>query len=252
MKETDESKRLKNVTLKKTEPMKYITLALLALTLILQNAFAQDQATAVRSMKPFHAINISSEIDAELVLSKEEKVEIALQGAETGQMITEVEDGVLKVRMRTGSYKDATLKVKIHFADINAIEATGRASVWSYEDIYTEKMDMKLYNGGAVRLGMYCDTLTVNISQGSVLTLRGKGGTADIKVNTNGTFNGYEFPCTDVNVTASSTGKAKVSATGSLVANASTGGFIGYVGDPKAVDRKVSLKGEILQTELED
>ena len=46
--------------------------------------------------------------------------------------------------------------------------------------------------------------------------------------------------------------KAKVSATNLLVANASTGGFIGYVGNPKTVDRKVSLKGEILQTELDE
>jgi hypothetical protein len=203
-------------------------------------------------MEPFTAINVSSEIDAELILSKDEKVEIELKGAETGQMITEVDDGVLKVRMKTGSYRDATLKVKIHFTDINAIEATGRAAVWSYEDLFIGKMDIKLYNGGAVRLGMYCDTLTANISQGSILTLRGEGVVADIKVNTNGTFNGYEFTCADVNVTASSTGKAKVSATNSLVANASTGGFIGYVGNPGTVDRKASLKGEILQTELDE
>jgi len=232
--------------------MRYLLISLLVFYLAIPQLLSQDKATAVRSVESFHAINVSSGIDAELILSKEQKVEIELQGAETGQMITEVVDGILKIRMKTGSYKDASLKLKIYFDELDAIEATGRAAVWSFEDIFTDRMDIRLYNGGAVRLGMYCDTLTVNISQGSILTLKGEGIASDIKVNTNGTFNGYEFACEDVNVSASSTGKAKVSASNSLVATASTGGFVGYVGNPKKVDRKVSLKGEILQTELEE
>ena len=215
-------------------------------------AGAQDKATATRTMDPFHSINVSSEIDAELILSKEESVSLELQGAETGQMITEVEDGVLKIRMRTGSYKDASLKVQIHFKDLTAIEATGRATVWSYEDLFTGNIKIDLFNGGAVRLGLYCDTLSVNISQGSILTLKGEGASSRLKVNTNATFNGYEFNCKDVEVSATSTGKAKISVSNSLKATASTGGFVGYVGNPKKVDRKATLKGEILETVLDD
>lgn len=213
---------------------------------------AQDKVSATRSLDPFHSIHVASEIDAELVLSKEESIEIEMEGAETGKMITEVEDGILNVRMKTGSYKDATFKVKIHFKDIYAIEATGRAAVWSQEDLYTGNLEIKLFNGGATRLRLYCDTLDVNLSQGSILTLKGEGTLANLKVNTNATFNGYEFDCKDVFVNATSTGKAKVSVSNSLNAIASTGGFVGYVGNPKKVDRKVSLKGEIVETTLEE
>ena len=215
-------------------------------------AEAQDIVSGTRSVDAFHSISIASEIDAELVLSKEESVELELQGAESGQLITEVEDGVLSIRMRTGSYKDAILKVRINFKDIKSIEATGRASVWSYEDLYTDNLEVKLFNGGATRLTLYCDTLTVNISQGSILSLKGEGLMASIKVNTNATFNAYEFECQDVVVNATSTGKAKISVSNTLNAKASTGGFVGYVGNPKRVERMASLKGEILETELED
>jgi len=213
---------------------------------------AQDVVTATRSMGPFHAINVASEIDAELVLSKEESVEIELTGAESGQMITEVEDGILKIRMKTGIYKGASLKVKINFKELSDIEATGLAAVWSQEDLYTDNLDIKLFNGGATRLTLYCDNLNVNLSQGSILTLRGEGKEANIKVNTNATFNGYEFNCEDVVVTATSTGKAKVSVSNFINANASTGGFVGYVGDPRKVERRTSLKGEIIETVLEE
>lgn len=232
--------------------MRYKALLLLAFIAAAPWAGAQDRATATRAMDPFRAINVASEIEAELILSKEESVQLDLKGAETGQMITEVEDGVLKIRMKTGSYKEASLKVQIHFRDLNAIEATGRASVWSYEDLFTDNMVIELFNGGAVRLGLYCDTLSVNISQGSILTLKGEAAMANLKVNTNATFNGYEFKCEDVEVSATSTGKAKISVSNSLKAVASTGGFVGYAGNPRKVDRKVSLKGEILETVLEE
>jgi len=213
---------------------------------------AQDKVTATRSLDPFHSINVASEIDAELILSKEESIEMELKGAESGKMITEVEDGILKVRMKTGSYRDAVLKVRIHFRELSGIEATGRASVWSQEDLYTDNFDIKLYNGGATRLVLYCDTLDVNISQGSILTLRGKGKMANLKVNTNATFNAYEFDCEDVVVSATSTGKAKVSVSNTLTASATTGGFVGFAGNPKRVERNVSLRGEITETILEE
>ena len=198
--------------------MRYSVLLLFALIVAVPGAVAQDRATATRAMDPFHAINVSSEIEAELILSKEESVKLDLKGAETGQMITEVENGVLKIRMKTGSYKEASLKVQIYFKDLTAIEATGRAAVWSYEDLFTGNMEIELFNGGAVRLGLYCDTLTVNLSQGSILSLKGEGETAKLKVNTNATFNGYEFSCKDVEVNATSTGKAKISVSNSLKA----------------------------------
>ena len=213
---------------------------------------AQDVVTANRALGPFHSINVASGIDAELVLSKEESIEIELKGAESGQMITEVEDGILSVRMRTGSYKNATLKVRIHFKELKGIEATGRAEVWSQEDLYEDNLDIKLFNGGATRLTLYCDNLSVNLSQGSILTLRGEGKEADLKVNTNATYNGYEFKCENVIVNATSTGKAKVSVSNTLTASASTGGFVGFVGNPKRVERNVSLRGEITETFLDE
>ena len=232
--------------------MHKLIVIVLLIVLAVPGTKAQDKVSGTRSVDAFHSISIASEIDAELVLSKEESIELELQGAESGQLITEVEDGVLKIRMKTGSYRDAILKVKINFKDIKSIEATGRAAVWSYEDLYTDNLEIKLFNGGATRLTLYCDTLTVNVSQGSILSLKGEGLKASIKVNTNATFNGYEFECQDVDVNATSTGKAKISVSNSLNATASTGGFVGYVGNPKRVERKASMKGEILKTEIEE
>jgi len=124
----------------------------------------------------FHSIIVSSEILAELVLSKNESVEVDFENADNESLIVEVEDSVLKVRMKTGKYKDAILKVRIHYnRDLRMLEANGRAQIWSEEDLYFEKdLTTKLFNGGEMRFKLFCDSLNATLSQGAVLYLKGK------------------------------------------------------------------------------
>jgi len=213
---------------------------------------AQSQITEKRDLPEFHSLNISSEIDAELVLSEKEGIHLEIENANPLSLVSEVEKGVLTVKMKTGSYKDAVLKVKIHFKDLKEIESTGRASVWSQEDIYLDKLSVRLFNGGATRLRLFCDYLDINISQGSILTLKGEGEFQKVKVNTNATYSGYEFKTEKAYVNSGSYGKAKVNVSNFLEAKASSGGFIGFVGNPARVERKTSLGGEVLETTLDD
>ena len=104
----------------------------------------QSQITEKRDLPAFHALNISSGIDAELVLSEKESIELEIENANPLNLISEVKDGVLTVKMKTGSYKNAVLKVKINFKDLTEIESTGRANVWSEEDIYLDELTVRL------------------------------------------------------------------------------------------------------------
>ena len=211
-----------------------------------------SQITEKRDLPEFHSLNISSEIDAELILSEKEGIHLEIENANPLSLVSEVKKGVLTVKMKTGSYKDAVLKVKIHFKDLKEIESTGRASVWSQEEIYLDELSVRLFNGGATRLRLFCDDLDINISQGSILTLKGEGKMQKVKVNTNATYSGYEFKSEKAVVNSSSYGKAKVHVSNYLEALASSGGFIGFVGNPARVERKTSLGGEVLETTLDD
>ena len=211
-----------------------------------------SQITEKRELPPFHSLNISSEIDAELILSEKEGIDLEIENANPLSLVSEVEKGVLKVKMKTGSYKDAVLKVKIYFKDLTEIESTARASVWSQEDIYLDKLTIKLFNGGSTRLRLYCDDVDINISQGSILVLKGEGKNQQVKVNTKATYSGYEFTSEKAIVSSSSYAKAKVSVSNYLEAKASAGGFIGFVGNPARVERKTSLGGEVLETTMDE
>jgi hypothetical protein len=207
-----------------------------------------------KELEPFHSIIVSSEIVAELILSKNEAIELDFKNAEEENLILEVVDSVLKLRMKTGKYKDANLEVRIHYnKDLRMLEANGRAQIWSEEDLYFDKdLTVKLFNGGEMRFKLFCDSLDATLSQGAVIYLKGKTRALQVKSTTNATFSGYEFESQDASVTASGTGKVKVSVSHYLNANSSSKGFVGYVGDPKKVNEKTSLGGEILKTFLEE
>ena len=231
--------------------MKNSPLLLVTAMLVVFVPAVNAQITEKRDLSEFHSLNISSEIDAELVLSEKEGIELEIENANPLSLVSEVKDGVLTVKMKTGSYKDAVLKVKINFKDFKEIESTGRASVWSQEDIYLDELSIRLYNGGATRLRLFCDDVDINISQGSILTLKGDGKFQKVKVNTKATYSGYEFKSEKAVVNSSSYAIAKVHVSNYLEAKASSGGFIGFVGNPSRVERKTSLGGEVLETTLD-
>ena len=225
----------------------------LLLTFLYAETSVQVCAREAKVLDPFHSIVVSSEIITELVLSDREAIEVNFSGAEKTNLIVEVVDSVLKIRMKTGQYKDAKLNVRVHYTkDLRSMEANGRGQIWSEEELYFDNnLTVKLFNGGEMRFNLYCDSLSATLSQGSIIHLKGKARALQVKSTTNATFSGYEFETENAEVVATGTGKAKVSVSRYLKATASSKGFIGYVGEPPKVDDKTSLGGEILKTFLE-
>ncbi len=213
---------------------------------------SQGQVIEERILDTFTKISITSEIEAELILAEKEKIELILENVEPDKIITEVVKNTLKVRAKTGSYDDAVMKVKIYFKDLEEIATTARASVWSYEDLYLDKIRFELSNGGATRLKIYTDTLEANISQGSIIVLKGKTNVQHVKVSSVGTFSAYEFEAKETYVSANTGGKAKINVSRYLNADATSAGWIGYVGEPEKVDQKTSLKGEVVKAVLDE
>ena len=148
----------------------------LLLALMITGISTQLKAEEPKELDPFHSIVISSEIIAELVLSKKESIEPNFVGADNNNLIAEVVDSVLKLRMKTGKYKDADLKLKIYYTrDLKRMEASSRAQIWSGEDLYFDNdLTVRLNSGGEMRITLVCDSLSVRVSKGSVIPLKGK------------------------------------------------------------------------------
>jgi hypothetical protein len=225
----------------------------LILTTLLTGIAGMAFAGGDGGLAPFHSVIVSSEIEAELIESDSAAIELKFSNADRESLIAEVTDSVLRIRMKTGNYKEASLGVKVFFnRDLKMLQASGRAKVSAHTPLNTGgDMAVKLSNGGEMRLELHCDSLNANLSQGSIFHVSGDARTMIVSVSSGATFSGYEFSTEHANVSAGSAAKAKISVSTYLDAKAVSGGFIGYVGDPEIIQQKASLRGEIVKTILE-
>jgi hypothetical protein len=196
----------------------------------------------------FNKIYVASGIDVELVLDKSCGIEWTLENIEPEKVVTEIEDKTLKLRTKVGIYKNAVIKAKVYYNELIALTATGRAVIWSEEELYLENITFLLGSGGEARLNVHADTITAALAEGSVITLEGESEVIDVKVGTGATFSGYNLDSKVAKVLSNSGGKAKISVSEDLYAKATSKGFIGFIGEPEFLVKDASLGGEISQT----
>jgi hypothetical protein len=196
----------------------------------------------------FNKIDASDGINVELVLDKSCAVEWDLKNIEPDKVVAEIKDKTLKLSTKGGRPKDAVIKAKVYYNELFSLTVTGRAVVISEEELYLEKINFLLGNGGEARLIVHADTLNATLAEGSVITLEGETDVLDVKVGTGATFSGYNLESRQATVFSSSKGKAKIAVSENLYAKAISYGFIGFIGEPEFLVKEATLGGEVNQT----
>jgi hypothetical protein len=196
----------------------------------------------------FNKINVSNGIDVELILDKSCGIEWNLGNIDPDKVIAKIEDKTLKLRTKLGINKDAVIKAKVYYNELIGLTSTGRAVIWSEEELFLDNITFLLGGGGEARLIVHADTLNAALAEGSVITLEGEATVVDVKVGTGASFSGYNLDSKVAKVFASSGGKAKIAVSENLYARATTKGFIGFIGEPEFLVKDANLGGEISQT----
>jgi len=196
----------------------------------------------------FNKINVSNGIDVELILDKSCGIEWNLANIDPDKVTAKIEDKTLKLRTKLGINKDAVIKAKVYYNELIGLTSTGRAVIWSEEELFLDNITFLLGGGGEARLIVHADTLNAALAEGSVITLEGEATVVDVKVGTGASFSGYNLDSKVAKVFASSGGKAKIAVSENLYARATTKGFIGFIGEPEFLVKDANLGGEISQT----
>lgn len=219
-------------------------------TLILIFLFAISHSIAGQKndLTGFNKIEVTDGIDVQLILDKTCAVEWELKNIEPDKVVAEIKDKTLKLSTQGGKSKDAVIKAKVYYNELFSLTVTGRAVVSSEEELYLEKIDLLLGNGGEARLIVHADTLNATLAEGSVITLEGETDILDVNVGTGATFSGYNFESRQATVFSSSKGKAKIAVSENLYAKSTTYGFIGFIGEPEFLVKEAALGGEVSQT----
>jgi len=225
----------------------WITLGILFAAI---TAFAQE--TISRKIDSFNSISVTGKIRVELFKSDNPNIEITLKDLPPENVITEVKNEKLNIRLKTGSNKNAEIKVKVPYTNLENLSVSTGGLIVSTEVITGKNIQFIARSGGKMELELNLEELKADVDIGAILVFKGEVKRQEITVTTGGTYSAFPLKASDSIVKASAGGKAKVTASRIIEANSSAGGYIAYIGDPVSETIKTSLGGEIRKFKSEE
>lgn len=209
------------------------TILFLSLTLIaLSGCHKFGQATGSGKMKlekrtvpAFTALDVSGAYDVEIVVQKEQSLELEADDNLLPLITTEVHGGVLEVGSTKNFSTRNKLRLRISVPNLQAVSSSGACDI--------------------VVSNLKSDEFKVDVSGAGSLQVSGETKTLEIKQSGAGDVNAKDLHAEKVNVDSSGAATADVYASEELSASVSGAGSVNYYGDPKTVKQDTSGAGSI-------
>jgi hypothetical protein len=219
---------------------------------ICANAAKEKTRSELRNVGAFRGIHVSSGIDLYLTQGKSQEVRVEAESDLIGKIITQVENGVLKISIRDKMNWDLgwnqTRKVYVIFVDLEELHASAGADVYSQNPFRLKELKISSNSGSDVQINdLTAEFVSVVTSSGADAKVLGK----TVKMYADAS-SGSDIDCRglvseDCEVKASSGSDAIVHVTGSIKARASSGGDIRYSGRPEHRDIDESSGGNVAE-----
>lgn len=202
--------------------------------------------TKTRNVSEYDQIGVAGSFDVKLVAGKEGNLTIKVEENLLEYLITDVEDGKLKIKWKKGVSINTTkgLLVTVPFEDIESVSLAGSGDVFSEEVIKTDDLNVALSGSGDIKLKISTDNISSAVSGSGDIVLSGKTQKLKCSVAGSGDINGYDLTSQDAEVNVAGSGDIKVNVSDNLIARVAGSGDIYFKGNPKQ-DVKISGSGSV-------
>lgn len=217
---------------------------LFALVVMCWQSLAFGQET--RKVENFVSLYAGGNVKVELIESSTQKIEYTVIKGNESDLITDVSGGQLKIKIKQPMMggSNAKAEVKVYYTKLEEIEAAAGATVSGKTPIKSRNLEVSCSSGARVNIKVDSDLLKMVGSSGSSTTLSGTvKEKLDVTSSSGAKIDASSLESKKVDATASSGSNIKVWAVESLDADASSGGKVGYKGDPKNKNFNTGMSG---------
>ena len=193
----------------------------------------------------FTAIRTSTDLD--VYITQEDKNVVTVEADENLQdlIVTEVENGVLKIYSEKNIWSAKSKKIYISIKTLNALKATSGSAIRSKTIIQSDGISIDASSGASVRMTVAANSVATNASSGATIRISGTANNHAAKASSGSSIKAYDLMSKNVIAKVSSGANIDLYASEKIEAKASSGGDIDYKGTPKKVIRKTSSGGSI-------
>ncbi|MFT3752170.1 MAG: DUF2807 domain-containing protein [Paludibacter sp.] len=203
------------------------------------------EAVNVRSTEPFHAIEVSGNIELTLGNDTTKQITITTLQDYLPNVITKVENGVLHIYAEK-IFLNRTVKVHVPVDSVRSIKATGACKVLTADTLVVPEFDLRLTGACEANMDLQiAGLLRLDMAGASQAKLRGNAN--ELKVEGTGAcqFEGYDLVAKTADVRVTGASQAEIYASESLDATATGASQIDCKGSPKNVNKNTHLGSEI-------
>jgi len=217
------------------------SLLLFALCLFTMNLSAQDWKSdknkdpvskETRSVGSFDVISVASGIDLYIRQGNKQDVTVKASDKIKNKLMTEVENGTLKIYMKKGSYRNVRMDVYVTIDELTALHASGGSDVYCKSTFASDQFEIHASGGSDIEMSIEVGKLECHLSGGSDLEIEGTAEELHIHASGSSDFEGYGLETKHCVVQASGSSDSSIHVTESLEVNASGSSDVDYKGNP--------------------
>lgn len=207
--------------------------------------------TQDRHLTGFDAVDAQGSFDVYITQGSSESVKVDAPADVINNVVTEVEDHVLKIHDKRHSGSDwnwtghKKIVVYVTVRDINAIDVSGSGNVAFKDGLRSENFKIRVSGSGDVIGKIESKELACNISGSGNMKLSGHAENSSVSVSGSGDYNGREVTTSGTTVQVSGSGNASINASSSITAAVSGSGDVRYTGGAQHVIKSKSGSGDI-------
>jgi len=205
-----------------------------------------DVQTEIREVGNFKGIEAASGLNVFVEFGEfSHDVEVIADENLHDYIITEVNDGILKIKSRRNIRRAESKDVFVKAGDIESIEVSSAADFIGENLLVSDDLDIEVSSAGDLDLEVEADEIIIEVSSSGSAKLKGKTRRLIAEVSSAGNLSAYELIAEEGNIEASSAGDARVHVTKKLRAEASSAGSVKYEGDPEERNTERSSAGSV-------
>jgi len=214
---------------------------------LLVSTFFTLNAQESFNLTDFNSIKVSGNIEAELIPSSTNKVVITDYDGDFIEWSVKGSFFKIKTKSKWNSWsKKKRFKVQIYFTkELTSVGSSASAAIESSATLKGKQINIDASSGSQIELNCNYEFIDVDASSGASVNLAGTANRQSADVSSGATYEGFSLKCKKTQAEASSGASADVNASESLDASASSGGSIGYRGNPSQVSKNKSSGGSI-------
>jgi len=203
--------------------------------------------TEKRSVGDFDELGVSGSFDVFLVKGKEGDLTIKIEENLLPYLVTEVANGKLKIRWKTGTSINTRkgVEITVAFESINAIGLSGSGDIVGKDVIKSDTFEVAVSGSGDMDLELDVQKMEAAVSGSGDMDLKGTATNFEAAVAGSGDIDGVNLKTEKASLRVSGSGGITITVLNELDAKVSGSGSVKYKGKPSLEDVKVSGSGTV-------